>query len=807
MKFGESLYRLSIPKWAAYNLNYNELKRLIKLRTTTGLPTPLPIPGQTDHRWSLLEDELYGILKEQYENIALFVRSKHGEIERRLAYLDKSVRSAKRTASLSSGRPSAQARKYQKLIQEADNIGEDIQSLSRFAAVQKTALRKILKKYHKWTDSDSLRQRLERQVFSDGQLEVNLTDQMQHLSAQTAVIKSLEANLLHPGALDQNGPMPQRLNTESPASQITKAAQSGILHFDVALAFTPYGEAAGTATYWIHSDNLPEARVLLLRYMRELDAQAAVSRANSVDSVMSNSSGSTGVGHTRVCFFDNGRRYMQDSSTHSPSKVALSARWAALKESLVTMSDMSPRSDYTSTLPVKKKELAMVLDRNSSAPKESSAYTANIRIIKDFMSQHRDVKALAMLQSNRIRYVGLNNSSEVGTFAALDTNITISPYDKEEITAPSSAASKKRDFPHAVLEIRWEFGRKPEVVRAFDTTHLAERVPDFTLEGAAICMQNPDLPSPSWAAWLEKDIRKVPVQARASRRPEVSIGSASGPSSTEGPPDSVFSAAPGRSTEASDTSPVASTRYLPLQDKLSNPKSKKRQARIAAQSPGRSTARYYSEYDDPDSEFYQPEAYTIFVDPNEEAPGMATVRKIGSAISGAFAWVRPGRKTAGERTPLLEDHERSTDEDGQSSESDSDERTFPQYKGIPGHIRPAERYKMRLSRRQRHFEKTLILFYSGLLVLSYIFLLMSGILLTTGRKKEVLEVDIGATVGVSVAFVCAFLSCFLVYMRKSKLSSVEWVSLFLADAVIVVLGAAVIVGIVQRATSHNLLKH
>jgi len=807
MKFGETLYQRSVPKWAAYNLNYNELKHLIKQRTTNGAPAPVPIPGQSEHRWSLLEDELYGILKEQYEHIALFLRSKHGEIERRLAHLDKSVRSTKRSANLYSGRPSLQARKYQRLVHEAENIGEDIQALSRFAATQKTAFRKILKKYRKWTNSDALRVRLETEVFSDRQLDLNLTDQMQHLSAHTATIQELEASLMRSTMQDQDHRKPSP-KLESPVSQIFKAAQSGPLHFDAAMASIPFGEAAGIATYWIHKDNLEEARVLLLRYMRDLGLRFALSRENSTDSLSPAMLSLKDSDQVHTCYLDNAYRFIQDSTTHTPSKSAVTARWSTTKEALVTMSDLSPRSDGNSTISIKRKDLSSALDRSAPAPKDRSASAANTCAVKDFLSQHRDVKPLAQLDSDRSRYAGLTNSAEVGTFATFDDNITFGPFNKDNITVPDTSQYQKHGFPHAVLEIRWEFGRKPEVVRAFDNTHLAERVTNFTLESAAIHSQVSSLDKPSWTTLLEKDIRKVPVHTRPSRRKDAFDGLTSAPSSTDGPMDSVFSTPLVHSTAGSETSYVASARDMPLHQPEGKPVlQKKKRARIVAESPSR--RRYYNEYDDPDSEFNQQETYTIYVDPNQEAPGMATLRQVGSLLATPFTWVQSRNRRAikpHERTPLLNGSVHSQDD--MSSESDTDQLSTgrPRHKGLQGHLRPAERYRMRLSRRQRAFERTLFRLYSGLLVLSYIFLLMSAILLNTGRKKEVLEVDVGATVGVVVALACTIVSLVLVYMRREKLATIEILSLCLGMGMIVVLGAAVVVGIVQKAT-HRSKKH
>lgn len=813
MKFGETIAQRSVPKWAAYNLNYNDLKHLIKVRTTNSAPTPVPIPGQTNHRWSLLEDELFDILKAEHDNIALFLRSKNGEIERRLAYLDKSVRSAKRAAKLYSGRPSLQARKYQRLIHEAENIGEDVQALSRFAAVQRTAFRKILKKYRKWTNSDSLQRRLEEDVLSAGQLDLNLSDQMQHLSAQISVVKDLEADLMQDQSSGGPGQNPARVdkNLESPVAQITKASQSSSLAFDAAFAFVPFGEASGTATYWIHPDNFDEAKVLLLRYARDINVHVSLTRDNSVSSL---SSAATGTSSPRqddtayACYLDNPQRFVQDTSTSTPSTIAMCARWSQSKEAVVSMSDMSPKSDNYTTVKIKRKDIGVAIDRSAPGIKDRSANAANVYVVKDFLSQHRDVKALATSRSSRSRYAGVTNSSEVGLWATLDSDIAFSSFSTDDIQDHRNNEEIRESFPHAVLQIRWEFGRKPEVVRAFDTTHLAEKVQDFSLESAAIHNQQKNLAKPSWAQLVSKDIRKVPVPSRVSRsRNEIAIGSASAPSSNDGPADSVFSAPFVASSAGSETSPMASTRDLSDTTTIKPGQKRTKKARIAAESPHRETPRYYSEYDDPDSEFNQQDTYAIYCDPDEEPLGMATMRKIGSAFSNMASWFMPEKHTSrkskkpSERTGLLSSNS-PTEDENQSSESESDQvdpAAVPQYKGLQGHVRPAERYRIRLSRRQRAFERTLAQLYCGLIVLGYVFLLMSGILLTTGRRKEVLEVDVGATVGVVVAFACMVVSIVLVNLRKEKLRKVEIISLALADGILVSFGVLAVIGIVRRA--------
>lgn len=68
------------------NIDYNDIKHLIKVHTTKGQAEAIAIPGKDNEAKALqkFEDELYVELREQHQRIDLFVQSKSGEITRRL---------------------------------------------------------------------------------------------------------------------------------------------------------------------------------------------------------------------------------------------------------------------------------------------------------------------------------------------------------------------------------------------------------------------------------------------------------------------------------------------------------------------------------------------------------------------------------------------------------------------------------------------------------------------------------------------------------------------------------------------------
>lgn len=67
------------------NIDYDDIKHLIKEHTTPGSGKAVAIPGQGNQNDSEFEDHLFAVLAQEHRRIDLFVKSKTGEIERRLS--------------------------------------------------------------------------------------------------------------------------------------------------------------------------------------------------------------------------------------------------------------------------------------------------------------------------------------------------------------------------------------------------------------------------------------------------------------------------------------------------------------------------------------------------------------------------------------------------------------------------------------------------------------------------------------------------------------------------------------------------
>jgi hypothetical protein len=75
---------LKLELTVSENVDYDAIKWLIKEQTTPGRAKAISVPGQGNETELLFESELYNHLVDQHDKIGLFVKSKSGEIGRRL---------------------------------------------------------------------------------------------------------------------------------------------------------------------------------------------------------------------------------------------------------------------------------------------------------------------------------------------------------------------------------------------------------------------------------------------------------------------------------------------------------------------------------------------------------------------------------------------------------------------------------------------------------------------------------------------------------------------------------------------------
>jgi hypothetical protein len=169
MKYGQTFQAQSVLQWAPYNIDYNELKNLIKVHTTKNQGQAITIPGHDDAALRKFEDLFFNELYNQHDRVDLFVKSKADEISRRLQHLQKGVLRLLARCTYSNGKKMSLKRRerFAKYDGQITRCGDDIKLLSRFVDAQRMAFYKILKKYKKWTGSQTLSTRFNDEVLGN----------------------------------------------------------------------------------------------------------------------------------------------------------------------------------------------------------------------------------------------------------------------------------------------------------------------------------------------------------------------------------------------------------------------------------------------------------------------------------------------------------------------------------------------------------------------------------------------------------------------------------------------------------------
>ena len=431
--------------------------------------------------------------------------------------------------------------------------GEEIQSLARFVGAQRLAFQKLLKKYRKWTGSQTLGTRFQKDVlsrptsFSKRNFEPLLTQWTDVLAAVRAPFDAGATWTTGPTdrrgsrlvaqvttkAAGADGPVRVKSGankgldkTITSAVQIHTICETGSdVDVDTALAVLPLGRAAGKAAYWVHPDNVVELHVLLLQYMRLRNkgnpststSNPPSSRSSQKESLNGRTNGSIGAFEDEACVIicDDLRRFAEQRSSATINEsenvpgatseaAAASIRYTSKGEAVVVVGTSSDviykatacgrrRSMQKAKLKHKYLPLLFVPGKRSwdssgipapvsdtdEALEDNADPTQSFERVRKWLSHHEEVKPLVHLESRRTRFVGLGNNEMRGVWGTLDRDISMRKANLNHSKNAESSANiletfseETEDFPHAILEIRWEGGAYAGLMRALDESHL-----------------------------------------------------------------------------------------------------------------------------------------------------------------------------------------------------------------------------------------------------------------------------------------------------------------------------------------------
>ena len=598
------------------------------------------------------------------------------------------------------------------------------------------------------------------------------------------------------------------------------------IDFDTAFAVMPTSNGNGSASYWVHNDNIVELQVQLLQYMRlfpHTTSKSPIPRSSSFQSqrkpTTTSEHQSLFDGHEdlNLVIFDDPKHIVEEqnkdnSSVNKHPLVRFSARYNNCNEAIILL---QPTSDFgndgLASSKLKIKNFNSLLDISKPFPQSSSGsntptHEANgienssIHVIRQWIERHADIEPLVGICCQRMRFTSLNQASTQSSWAILDRNVSMTslkPEDLSNMNRMSNLRSDSRPFPHALLQVR-QTGTDAEVLlEKLDQSHLVERVHGFSIEEHAVweCCKPPDMKPPPWIPKLSQEIRRVPSNDNAlSRRSSTSLRLANSAMKTPKSTPSISGPEPGESSDTAVSVPKAGPSIASARLKKAiaiASRKQKRKLSIRSQTAAENLPKqgYWNEYDEPEDD--NDNAYVIWVNPGSS---LSFKEWLSSLLP---SWLRP---SSADPKPLLSPDNSNIEEsllDDSSSTSDesvvdqdkpksygtinplkSHHLThFLQPRGITRHTAlPRSRFPHTSSlpdlesqpsstERSEHRIRTLftLLTFSASLAIFVVICVLAA----TGRHKQVYQVDAGIVFGivVNLLFACVGLGC-LVSGRK-----------------------------------------
>lgn len=307
----------SVDRWRNYNLDYNLLKHRIKVATmdyplsgtstvssrstvTNTLSSSSNAEEYNDHQLPPYQKKqirkLYLETKDQIQFVSLFVNSKYGEISRRIIgarrQLDSIIDTDDNSNADSPVYRRIQRRKLFTIQQQLEQISTDLQDLSRFILLQKIALRKLFKKFLKYSNYTYKHELVDKIVSEslqgapDSFVNLDLSDAASELSLMfdvidtycspsvpgTQVESSSQTEIKKLGYQTTVTRMLQPPSSKRPTKTQSKVLKSKAVAFDI----LSEKKAPISLTFWVHKDNLNEIQFYLLRQFKMISDDTGI---------------------------------------------------------------------------------------------------------------------------------------------------------------------------------------------------------------------------------------------------------------------------------------------------------------------------------------------------------------------------------------------------------------------------------------------------------------------------------------------------------------------------------------------------
>ncbi|KAJ1726704.1 hypothetical protein LPJ61_005011, partial [Coemansia biformis] len=489
MKFGQQLRDSLFPDWKFYYVDYPGLKRFLYDRSLRGYTADD-------------EAEFVKLLDGELDKVNNFQQTKSGEMKQRIEYCEKQV-------DLITANTAPQDAKRDQLDiieREIDAVISEVYELAKFTRLNFTAFIKIVKKHDKnapFILKPVFTERLNARPF----FKENFDGLLLELSRLYNIVRN--------GGVDVDGGKdPQAGNGQNFVRQTTK--------------------------YWVHSDNVMELKLYILKYLPVLIYRTKGSTKPPSPAITS-------------IYYDNDRLDLYLGRIEkSEGAEAIRLRWYGdVDSNEVFVERKTHHEDWTGEKSVK--------ERFSLKEKYINDYIAGTytldskieRLREEGKKTEQDLQDMATLshqihesiQSKRLVPVvrsfynrtAFQIPGDARVRISLDTELTMVREDSFDGKPRAGDNWRRTDigtdypfsqlpeedvcrFPYAILEVKLQTQsgvEPPQWVRDLIDSHLVEAVPKFSkfIHGTSVLLEDRVDVLPFWFSQMDRDIRKPPTRA------------------------------------------------------------------------------------------------------------------------------------------------------------------------------------------------------------------------------------------------------------------------------------------------------